>query len=291
MPGAKNNAVAEAIARLCSEKYQDRSVSEKRNGFFSYESGAACTAKKAKDTPSERGGQAIKKSCFALYEPEKQKYVPFSGSLDTQNKTTRDSAKAINATNATNNAAPPVSTENKSHEQFYRCVLRNGAVEYTPTEMTGAGVTCVDLYKRASNDSVERPKPVKSRTLEGLAAKPPSEDGSFSPSCPSTTTIKINSSTYSGSLTIELRSGTRPGSQQVSRKSIYTNGEATFRNICPGTYFYAFAPDDSDDVSTTRYFNVENSNGRYTNPAITVFYTRTLSSGAQRVGSSKRKDL
>jgi hypothetical protein len=108
--------------------------------------------------------------------------------------------------------------------------------------------------------------------------------------CPSEATIDVQSSTYSGRYNIELRSGNRPGSILVGTKSLNGNGFVVFRSVCPGKYFFAFGTPDSDQVSVTQYFNVINDGYSYSNPVITVFYTRSTSNGS-KVGTSKRNNL
>jgi hypothetical protein len=108
--------------------------------------------------------------------------------------------------------------------------------------------------------------------------------------CPSVATLKLESSGYQGLVNIELRKGNRPGSIVVSRESLNTRGTASFPGICSGRYFFAFGTPDSDQVSTTQYFEIINDGSRYSMPTITVVYTRSSSSG-QRVESSKKSDL
>jgi hypothetical protein len=108
--------------------------------------------------------------------------------------------------------------------------------------------------------------------------------------CPSEATIDVQSSTYSGRYNIELRSGQRPGSKVVGTQSLNGNGSAVFSSVCPGKYFFAFGTPDSDQVSVTQYFNVTNDGYSFSNPVITVVYTRSTSKG-NKVGSSKRSNL
>jgi hypothetical protein len=108
--------------------------------------------------------------------------------------------------------------------------------------------------------------------------------------CPSVATLKLDSSGYQGIINIELRKGNRPGSVVIANDSVNTRGVAIFSGICPGRYFYAFGTQDSDQVSTTQYFDIINDGSRYSMPTITVVYTRTSSTG-NRVGSAKKKDL
>ena len=110
-------------------------------------------------------------------------------------------------------------------------------------------------------------------------------------SCLSTVTLSLNSSNYSGLVDIELRSGSRPGSRLVDRTGVYSSGIVKITNVCPGSYFFAFATPDSSTVSTTRYFTVESDLQGYSNPEITVTYSRNLGLEGQRVGHSARSAL
>ncbi len=115
------------------------------------------------------------------------------------------------------------------------------------------------------------------------------EHASAQSPCPSEATLIIQSAGYSGPIDIELRQGTRPGSRVVGRDRINTRGKVLFSNVCPGTYFYAFATPDSSQVSTTQYFQVINNGYQYSMPEITVTYTS--SSSGNHVGSAKRNEL
>jgi hypothetical protein len=108
--------------------------------------------------------------------------------------------------------------------------------------------------------------------------------------CPSVATLKLESSGYQGVVLVELRKGNRPGSVVIASDSINTRGTSIFTGICPGRYFYSFGTPDSDQVSTTQYFEVINDGSRYSMPTITVLYTRANSTG-NKVGSAKKKDL
>ena len=114
--------------------------------------------------------------------------------------------------------------------------------------------------------------------------------GSAVLACPSEVTLNINSSNYSGLINVELREGRRPGSKIVRRDSVDTRGAVRLSGICPGTYFFAFSTPKDDTVSVTRYFEITDDGTSYSNPTITVTYSR-VSSGGQRVGSAKRSDL
>lgn len=108
--------------------------------------------------------------------------------------------------------------------------------------------------------------------------------------CPSVATLKLDSSGYQGLVNIELRKGNRPGSVVIATDSVNTRGVIIFSGICPGRYFYAFGTPNSDQVSTTQYFEIINDGNRYSMPTITVLYTQSSSTG-NRVGSAKKKDL
>lgn len=109
--------------------------------------------------------------------------------------------------------------------------------------------------------------------------------------CPSIATINVESSGYRGMFSVELRSGTRPGSRVIGQRILNGPGEVKFTNVCPGTYFFTLGTPDNESVSTTRYFNVINDGQSYSNPVITVFYSRSHSPGAQSVGHAKKRDL
>ena len=115
-------------------------------------------------------------------------------------------------------------------------------------------------------------------------------DASAQKTCPSETTINISSSGYSGAFSVELRRGKRPGSKVVGTRTMQAGGKQTFGKVCPGTYFFAFGPSDSDDVSVTRYFEVTFDGRSYNNPTITVFYSR-VADDSQLVGKARKNDL
>ena len=108
--------------------------------------------------------------------------------------------------------------------------------------------------------------------------------------CPSVATLNLESSGYKGLVNIELRKGNRPGSTLIANDSVNTRGTSIFTGICAGRYFYAFGTPDSDQVSTTQYFDVINDGERYSMPTITVVYTRSSATGS-KVGSARKKDL
>ncbi len=108
--------------------------------------------------------------------------------------------------------------------------------------------------------------------------------------CPSTATLEVTSSGYYGTFDVELRYGSRPGSVVVGNATMRNKDTHTFYGVCQGRYFFAFGTPDSDEVSVTQYFDVENDGYSYSNPVLSVFYTRSTSQGS-RVGSAKRGDL
>ena len=88
--------------------------------------------------------------------------------------------------------------------------------------------------------------------------------------CPSVATLKLESTGYQGLVNIELRKGVRPGSSIVASDTVITRGVTVISDICAGRYFFAFGTPDSDQVSTTQYFDVINDGNRYSMPTITV---------------------
>lgn len=108
--------------------------------------------------------------------------------------------------------------------------------------------------------------------------------------CPSQATIKISSIDYPGAFRVELRMGTRPGSEVADSTTMEAGGQYVFYNVCPGTYFFAIGPETSDVVSVTNYFNVTFDGENYSNPEISVFYSSDTTS-AQQVGSARKSDL
>ena len=108
--------------------------------------------------------------------------------------------------------------------------------------------------------------------------------------CPSSVTINISSIGYSGLFVVELRRGSRPGSQIANSTLMENSGQFTFYDVCPDTYFFAIGPQDSDNVSVTSYFDVTYDGQSYNNPEVTVYYTSESSDG-QQVGSARKSDL
>jgi hypothetical protein len=108
--------------------------------------------------------------------------------------------------------------------------------------------------------------------------------------CPSAVTLKIDSSNYSGVINIEFRQGRRPGSMVVRRDTIDTRGTVTVDGVCAGTYFFAFSTPKDEVVRVTRYFDALNDGTSYSNPTLTVWYSRSMS-GGQKVGSAKKSEL
>ena len=112
----------------------------------------------------------------------------------------------------------------------------------------------------------------------------------FDESCPSTVTLKINSTDYAGVFSVELRKGSRPGSARVDGASAFNGGAVTFKGLCAGQYFFAFGPPTSEEVSVTRYFPVENDGAQYSNPIITVYYSKITDPG-QKVQKATKSAL
>lgn len=110
-------------------------------------------------------------------------------------------------------------------------------------------------------------------------------------SCLSTVTLNLTSTNYSGTVSVELRNGTRPGSSVLEQSEVFTSGVVTVTNVCPGTYFFAFATPDSPTVSTTQYFNVRQDSEGYSVPVITVTFSRSTSPDSHAVGVASRSQL
>lgn len=71
MPGTQNDPVAYAIMRICKEKYPgglDAVIGGEGRGWFSFDSGAECSAKKAAKTPNRRAALIISAACRRLYD-------------------------------------------------------------------------------------------------------------------------------------------------------------------------------------------------------------------------------
>ena len=109
--------------------------------------------------------------------------------------------------------------------------------------------------------------------------------------CPSDVTIEISSIGYSGQFNVDLRLGTRPGSQFIDSTTMSDSGTYTFHSVCPGTYFFSVGPADSDYVSVTSYFDVHFDGETYNNPAISIFYTSDPNSSGNEVGNAAKSDL
>lgn len=109
--------------------------------------------------------------------------------------------------------------------------------------------------------------------------------------CPSTVSVDITSSGYHGGFSLELRSGARPGSQLVAVQSLPGPGSVSFSEVCPGRYFIAFGPADSEEVSVTEDFQVMFDGESFSNPSITVYYSRSMEAGSRELGKEKRSGL
>lgn len=71
MPGLQNDSAAYAATQVCAARYPGglNSVPQgEGRGWFGYDSGAECAAKKAANTPSRVAGQRIFGACKRLYD-------------------------------------------------------------------------------------------------------------------------------------------------------------------------------------------------------------------------------
>lgn len=74
VPGVQNDAAAHAAHQVCLSRHPGGLASVQQGsgrGFFVFESGAACTLKKAADTRSQAGAAMISASCRKLYDAPK----------------------------------------------------------------------------------------------------------------------------------------------------------------------------------------------------------------------------
>lgn len=142
--------------------------------------------------------------------------------------------------------------------------------------------------RRKANLSNNKPAPKGESARAALDPTPTSIPARAS--CPSVAKLVVNSSGYSGLFLVELRAGNRPGSRRISGGKIGNGQELAFASVCSGTYFFAFGPEDSETISVTRYFEVKVDGSRYTNPVITIYYSRTSGEG-QTIQTTSKKDL
>lgn len=71
MPGSQNDAATRAIMEVCRQKYPkgyEDVLQGSGIGWFGYESGAECAAKKAAKTSNTLAGRAIYIACNCLYD-------------------------------------------------------------------------------------------------------------------------------------------------------------------------------------------------------------------------------
>lgn len=148
----------------------------------------------------------------------------------------------------------------------------------------------VPYVERRGKADLSRQKPAPRGEPESAALDPTPTTIPARSSCPSVAKLVVNSSGYSGLFLVELRAGNRPGSRRISGGKIGNGQELAFSYVCSGTHFFAFGPEDSDTISVTRYFEVKVEGHTYTNPVITIYYSRTLGEG-QQVQTTRKKDL
>ncbi len=67
MPGVKNDTAANAVIRLCRNKFPDRSKVKKKSPIIGIKNGSECVFKYAKDVTSPRGAKLIQAACYKLY--------------------------------------------------------------------------------------------------------------------------------------------------------------------------------------------------------------------------------
>ena len=85
MPGVANDVAAHSVYQLCLQEHPGGLAAVPQGsgrGFFGYNSGAECTAKKAGDTRSQRAAYIIGAACQKLYDTAPPGMKPFHGKLD-----------------------------------------------------------------------------------------------------------------------------------------------------------------------------------------------------------------
>lgn len=85
MPGVANDVAAHSVYQLCLQEHPGGLAAVPQGsgrGFFGYESGAECTAKKAGDTRSQQAAYMINGACRKLYDEYPAGLRPFTGKLD-----------------------------------------------------------------------------------------------------------------------------------------------------------------------------------------------------------------
>ena len=166
--------------------------------------------------------------------------------------------------------------------ELLTCTHKSGAVAYTRTP-----IILEDDFQCKGKEGLKFREITANEKLDPTPNRVELNHG-----CRSRATLKIESSGYDGEFVAELRSGTSPGSKRITGALIGNGKSSTFSQICPGGYFFAFGPADSDDVSATRYFTVTDDGARYSNPIITVFYARTQSlDDTKRVKKIRKSNL
>lgn len=79
MPGVANDVAAHSVYQLCLQEHPGGLAAVPQGsgrGFFGYNSGAECTAKKAGDTRSQRAAYMISGACRKLYDSQNAAVPP-----------------------------------------------------------------------------------------------------------------------------------------------------------------------------------------------------------------------
>lgn len=85
MPGVANDVAAHSVYQLCLQEHPGGLAAVPQGsgrGFFGYNSGAECTAKKAGETRSQQAAYMINGACRKLYDEYHAGLRPFTGKLD-----------------------------------------------------------------------------------------------------------------------------------------------------------------------------------------------------------------
>jgi hypothetical protein len=178
----------------------------------------------------------------------------------------------------------------------FRCPgnkYENTADPAQAAKLTKSGCKPIGGESRLSITGETRPTPV-AETRRPAPAAPvtlaepnvPARTTASAPWCTAHLALNLRSSGYSGPIDIELRTGSRPGSRLVGKFQLETGGTWNISDLCPGSYFFAFATLSSEDVSTTQDYEVN----PFAPKEVLVTYTR-YPAGGHRVGKEKRTGL